>query len=201
MSKEPKSKSYAGKFIAPRKSSKGGGGTSQNVHMLDCGVDDFHPLARAKGGWRFAKYKFALSKDKTRKHKYIHFYIKRTVHVTRKITLRNNSEENARVHFAQKQRKVQISSLRAKSKKPRKLNHEVTSEISSSKISRSKSDMTSRTATSIISSAVRRRNASNSTPASEGTPSLRRAFVKNPLATIHEFMRSNNIFNRLWLWL
>jgi len=152
-----------------------------------------------KGGWRFAKYKFAQSKDKTRKHKYIHLYIKRIVRVTRKITLRNNSEENARVHFAQKRRKVQISSLRAKSKTPRKLNHEVTSEISSSKIRRSKSDMTLRTATSIISSAVRQRKASNSTPASEGTPSLRRAFVKNPLATIHEFMRSNHIFNRLRL--
>ena len=171
----------------------------QNVHMLDCGVDDFHPLARAKGGWRFAKYKFAQSKDKTRKHKYIHLHIKRTVRVTRKITLRNNSEENARVHFAQKRRKVQISSLCAKSKTPQKLNHEVTSEISSSKIRRSKSDMTSRTATSIISSAVRRRNASNSTPASEGTPSLRRAFVKNPLATIHEFMQSNHVFNMLRL--
>jgi len=152
-----------------------------------------------KGGWRFAKYKFAQSKDKTRKHKYIHLYIKKQFVLQGKLHFVIISEENARVHFAQKRRKIQISSLSAKSKTPRKLNHEVTSEISSSKIRRSKSDMTSRTATSIISSAVRRRNASNSTPASEGTPSLRRAFVKNPLATIHEFMRSNHVFNRLRL--
>ena len=45
-------------------------------------------------------------------------------------------------------------SLRAKSKNSEKPNHEVTSEVSSSKIMRSKSDMTSRTATSIISPAV-----------------------------------------------
>ena len=44
-----------------------------------------------KGGWRFAKYKFAQSKDKTWEHKYTHLYIKkRTVRVTGKITLRNN---------------------------------------------------------------------------------------------------------------
>jgi len=99
MSKEPKSKSRV-KIHRPPQVEQRGGGASQNVHMLDCGVDDFHPLARAKGGWRLPKYKFAQSKDKTRKHKYIHLYIKRTVRVTRKITLRNNSEENARVHFA-----------------------------------------------------------------------------------------------------
>ena len=50
MSKEPKSKSRVKIHLPPRKSSKGGGGASQNIHTLDCGVDDFHPLARAKGG-------------------------------------------------------------------------------------------------------------------------------------------------------
>ena len=90
MSKEPKSKSRVKIHLPPRKSSRGGGGASQNVHALDCGVDDFHPPARAKGGWCFAKYKFAQSKDKTRKHKYTHLYIKRTVRVTGKITLHNN---------------------------------------------------------------------------------------------------------------
>ena len=48
MSKEPKSKSRVKIHLPP--ASRAGGGASQNVHTLDCGVDDFHPPARAKGG-------------------------------------------------------------------------------------------------------------------------------------------------------
>ena len=106
MSKEPKSKSRVKIHLPPASRAKGGG-ASQNVHTLDCGVDDFHPPARVKGGggWRFAKYKFAQSKDKTRKHKYINLYIKRTVCVTGKITLRNNK------------RRKRTCTLRTKAKK------------------------------------------------------------------------------------
>ena len=63
-----------------------------------------------------------------------------------------------------------------KDSKKNNTNYEVTSEVSSSKIMRSKSDMTSRTAISNISLAVRQRNASKSSPASEGNATLRRIF-------------------------
>ena len=43
-----KTKSRAKKFVAPHKSSEGG--VLRKTYMLDYGVDDVHPLARAKGG-------------------------------------------------------------------------------------------------------------------------------------------------------
>ena len=92
MSKEPKSKSRVKIHLPPASQAKGGG-ASQNVHTLDCVVDDFHPPARAKGGWRFAKYKFAQSKDKTRKHKYIHLYIKKQFVLQGKLHFAIISEE------------------------------------------------------------------------------------------------------------
>ena len=49
MNKEPMSKSRVKIHLPPASRAKGGG-ASQNVHTLDCGVDDFHPPARAKGG-------------------------------------------------------------------------------------------------------------------------------------------------------
>ena len=95
------------KIHRPPQVEQRGGGTSQNVHTLDCGVDDFHPLARAKGRWRFAKYKFAQSKDKTWEYKYTHLYIKKEQFVLQeKLHFAIISEENARVHLAQKRRKI-----------------------------------------------------------------------------------------------
>ena len=118
MSKEPKSKSRV-KIHLPLASRAKRGGASQNVHTLDCAADDFHPPARAKGRWRFAKYKFAQSKDKTWEYKYTHLYIKKEQFVLQeKLHFAIISEENARVHFAQKRRKIQISSLSTKSKTP-----------------------------------------------------------------------------------
>ena len=67
-------------------------------------------------------------------------------------------------------------------------NHTVTSEASSSKTMRFTSDMTSWTATSNISSAVQRRNASKWSPKMEGNATLTRTFVEDAFATIHKFM-------------
>jgi len=49
MSKEPKTKSRV-KIHRPPQVEQRWGGASQNIHTLDCGIDDFHPPARAKGG-------------------------------------------------------------------------------------------------------------------------------------------------------
>ena len=64
---------------------------------------------------------------------------------------------------------------------------------------RSTSDMTSWTAQSKISSAVRRRNASKPSLAIEGNATLTRAFVEDAFAAIHKFVRSQRLFvHGLW---
>ena len=91
------------------------------------------------------------------------------------------------------------TSLEGEKDSKKQQNYEVTSKVSSSKIMWSKSDMTSRTAISNISPVLRRRNASKSSPASEGNATLRRLFVKNSLVAVHEFMRLHHFLHGLRL--
>ena len=72
-------------------------------------------------------------------------------------------------------------SLRTKSKNPQKPNHEVTSEVSSSKIMQSKSDMTSRTATSIISPAVRAKKRFKVIPCKRGYCNIKKSLRQKSL--------------------
>ena len=94
-----KTKSRAKKFVAPCKSSKGGWCFAKHTRSTAASTT-FILSPVQKGGWRFVKSKFAQSKDKTRKDKYVHCIHKIVVRITRKITLRNKSEENVNIHFA-----------------------------------------------------------------------------------------------------
>ena len=127
-------------------------------------TDVILPASRAKGGGASQnRYTHDAGDDERTKTRL------RAPRAKGGVALRNSTS----MHSRRTNKKFQLHLLHCYNKTPREkvrrpISYIVTLEFSSSNTMRSTSDITSRTATSIISSAVRRRNASKLSPEIEG---------------------------------